>query len=210
MAKAQLYYGKLPVADRSLKQLCIRMGIQLDDIPVPCDADALVQKADDHLQTGMDAAALMFFERAMQCRPDPTLYRKAFMAACRSKNEPKANVYYGKLLPDERSSLAQLCIRNGIQVGVPQAAATKPACQPADAYDPLNDRPICTGGVIKIASTPPAKIYLDGVDTGKTTPATLQATVGKHRITFVVGNDKYTYVVSAKAGETTSLTKDLR
>ena len=81
-----------------------------------CDADALRQKGDDHLQTGMDAAALGAFEQSMKCRPDPTLYRRAFLAACRSKNTPKAKLYYTKLPAKDAGSLAQMCIRNGIQV----------------------------------------------------------------------------------------------
>jgi hypothetical protein len=81
-----------------------------------CDADQLRQKGDDHLQTGMDAAALASFEASMRCRPDPTLYRRAFLAACRSKNTPKAKQYYTKLPAKDAGSLAQMCIRNGIQV----------------------------------------------------------------------------------------------
>ena len=81
-----------------------------------CDADALRQKGDDHLQTGMDAAALAAFESSMRCRPDPSLFKKAFLAACRSKNQGKAKQYYTKLPAKDATSLAQMCIRNGIQV----------------------------------------------------------------------------------------------
>jgi len=81
-----------------------------------CDADTLRQKGDDHLQQGMDGAALAAFEASMRCRPDPTLYRRAFLAACRSKNAGKAKLYYGKLPSKDATSLAMMCIRNGIQV----------------------------------------------------------------------------------------------
>jgi hypothetical protein len=79
-----------------------------------CDADALKKKGDDHLQTAMDAAALAAYEQSMRCRPDPNVIKLAFMAACRSKNTAKAKLYYAKL--PQSGSLAQICIRSGIQV----------------------------------------------------------------------------------------------
>ncbi len=81
-----------------------------------CDADALRQKGDDHLQTGMDAAALAAFEASMRCRPDPTLFRRAFLAACRSKNAAKAKAYFPKLPAKDATPLSQMCIRNGIPI----------------------------------------------------------------------------------------------
>jgi pSer/pThr/pTyr-binding forkhead associated (FHA) protein len=77
-----------------------------------CDADSLRQKGDDHLSTGMDAAALAAFENSMRCRPDPTLFKKAFLAACRSKNAARAKYYYSKL--PSTGNFAQMCIRVGI------------------------------------------------------------------------------------------------
>ncbi len=123
-AKANVYYPKLPSKDAAaLSQMCARVGIKLDPHtpdPYPakpdCDADALRQKGDDHLQSGMDAAALAAFEASMRCRPDPTLYRRAFLAACRSKNAAKAKAYFPKLPAKDATPLAQMCIRNGIQV----------------------------------------------------------------------------------------------
>lgn len=82
--------------------------------PVACDADALRDKGNDHLQTGMDAAALAAFEASMKCRPDASLLRLAFMAACRSKNAPKAKFYYPKLPPATTTGIVQICVRNGI------------------------------------------------------------------------------------------------
>jgi hypothetical protein len=82
----------------------------------PCDADALRQKGEDHLQTGMDAAALAAFEASMKCRPDGALMRFAFMAACRSKNAAKAKAYYPKLPPATTTGIVQICVRNGIQL----------------------------------------------------------------------------------------------
>lgn len=81
-----------------------------------CDADVHRQKGDDHLGTGMDAAALAAFERSMSCRPDPGLIPKAYMAACRSKNAPKAKMYFSRLPASRQIPLSQICIKVGIQV----------------------------------------------------------------------------------------------
>ncbi len=187
--KARLYYPRLPAKDQgALSVMCVRNGISVGDEPTSCDAAALAEKGDDHLQSGMNAAALAAFEASLACTPDPMVARKAFMAACRSKNVTKAQRFYATLPPNQRSSLAQLCIRNGIQLDAPKAA----------------------GGVIKVASTPPAQIYLDGVDTGKTTPATVQATAGNHKITLSVKGDKFTYTVRVKEGETVTFSKDIQ
>lgn len=82
--------------------------------PPACDADALRDKGQDHLQTGMDAAALAAFEASMKCRPDSSLLRMAFMAACRSKNAAKAKYYYPKLPSATTTGIVQICVRNGI------------------------------------------------------------------------------------------------
>lgn len=79
-----------------------------------CDADSQRQKGDDHLSTGMDAAALAAFEASMRCRPDASLFKKAFLAACRSKNASRAKYFYSKLPAGQAGSLAQMCIRVGI------------------------------------------------------------------------------------------------
>jgi len=187
--KARLYYTRLPAADQgALGAMCVRNGISVGDPPASCDATALTEKGDEHLQNGMDASALAAFEASLACTPDPMVARKAFMAACRSKNVTKARRFYATLPANQRSTLAQLCIRNGI----------------------LLDEPTSAGGVIKIASTPPAQIYIDGVDTGKTTPATVQATAGNHKITLSVRGDKFTYAVRVKEGETVTFRKDLQ
>jgi pSer/pThr/pTyr-binding forkhead associated (FHA) protein len=82
--------------------------------PATCDADALRDKGQDHLQTGMDAAALAAFEASMKCRPDAGLLRLAFMAACRSKNAAKARYYHPKLPAATTTGIVQICVRNGI------------------------------------------------------------------------------------------------
>jgi hypothetical protein len=79
-----------------------------------CNADALRDEGQDHLQTGKDAAALASFEASMKCRPDAGLMRLAFMAACRSKNAPKAKFYYPQLPVATTTGIIQICVRNGI------------------------------------------------------------------------------------------------
>ncbi len=90
--------------------------IEMPPAQPDCDAAALRAKGDDHMATGMDAAALAAFEKSMACRPDPALVRKAYMAACRSKNTPKAKLYFARIPPSMHASLAQICIRLGISV----------------------------------------------------------------------------------------------
>lgn len=57
---------------------------------------------------------------------------------------------------------------------------------------------------------PPARIIVDGVDTGLRTPQRIPVQPGKHKVTYVVGNDRYTYVVDAVSDQVTPVQKDLR
>jgi hypothetical protein len=86
----------------------------------------------------------------------------------------------------------------------PKPADTKPAdTKPASADDP-------TKGYVQLGSKPSAKIFVDGSDTGKSTPIKLPVSPGKHKISFVVGDDRYTYPITVKAGETVPMQKDLQ
>lgn len=155
-----------------------------------CDATlvgALMRKADDHLQTGMDAAALASYEAVLRCKYDITVVKKAAMSACRSKNAPKAKLLIDQLPAAQSGGIVQICVRNGIDV-----TAAPP-----------------TTGTLKIQSRPAARIFIDGADTGKTTPMVLQLTPGKHKVTFQLNDNKYTFSTGVRAGEVVSLTKDL-
>ncbi len=111
-SKAQYYWPRLgSAATAGLREICTRNGIKLPDA---CDADALRDKGQEHLQTGMDAAALAAFEASMKCRADAGLLRLAFMAACRSKNAAKAKYYYPKLPTATTTGIVMICVRNGI------------------------------------------------------------------------------------------------
>ena len=61
-----------------------------------------------------------------------------------------------------------------------------------------------------MANTRPwAKVFIDGKNTGKSTPiaprAKLSLKPGKHKVTFVVDGKKFHYPVTIKAGETSRL-----
>ena len=70
-----------------------------------------------------------------------------------------------------------------------------------------------TKGYLQVFSKPAAKILVDGVESGMKTPIsghTLSLTPGKHKVTFVIGDDRFTYPVTIKAGSTETMSKDLQ
>jgi hypothetical protein len=88
----------------------------------------------------------------------------------------------------------------------PAPTAPEPAPEPAPP-DPYAANAV---GYLRIASTPPARIFVDGADTGLRTPIRgdkLPLAAGRHKVTFLVGDSKYTFSVRIKAGETLNLTK---
>jgi hypothetical protein len=79
-----------------------------------CDAMASRTRGEELSNTGMHAAALEAFEESLACAPSPEVMRRAFMAACNSRNVAKAKQYYAGLSEQDRSRLSQICIRYGI------------------------------------------------------------------------------------------------
>ncbi|MEO8840096.1 MAG: hypothetical protein ABI591_07380, partial [Kofleriaceae bacterium] len=68
-------------------------------------------------------------------------------------------------------------------------------------------------GYLAITSKPVAHILVDGVDSGLSTPISgkaLSMSPGKHKITFVMGDDRYTFPITIVAGKTEQLDKDLQ
>ncbi|MFN0252211.1 MAG: PEGA domain-containing protein [Kofleriaceae bacterium] len=199
VAKARVHYKALPSTITSnYAQICLRYGIQLDTddtetdatkATATCDADALKTKGNDYLNNGMDHAALAQFEKSLHCKYDSELVKKAFLASCRSKNEAKARLYFTKLPHNLSSNFVQICKRFGIDLDE-QAPVTK-----------------ATTGWLQIKADPAAKIEIDGVRAGDT-PLRTQLPVGKHKVTFIVGTNKYSYTVNIKAGEATMMAKD--
>jgi serine/threonine protein kinase len=92
---------------------------------------------------------------------------------------------------------------------------TKPGDRrPAEPKKPIDKAgdDAASRGYLAVTSKLPARIAVDGVDTGLTTPITghmLPLAPGKHKVTFVMGNDRrVTFPVLIKAGENTALHED--
>ncbi len=166
-----------------------------DSAPPPapktaCDPDALEERGAQDEAIGQHAAALDQFERAYRCKPSERVARLAFMAACNSGNVAKSRQWYARNPSPARDQLAQICVRADIR---PEQLRT------ADA-----------SGFVTIEAKPQAKVLIDGKTTGHYTPHTFELTAGKHKVTFQLGDDHYTYPVTVEAGKTTILSKDLR
>ncbi len=83
------------------------------------------------------------------------------------------------------------------------ADVAKPADVPADSS---------AKGYLQVFSKPSAKILIDGKDSGLSTPIAgraLSLPVGKHKVSFVLGEDSYTYPVTVEAGQTATLSRNL-
>ena len=85
---------------------------------------------------------------------------------------------------------------------------TKPGDKTTKADKSVADK---TSGYLTVSSKPSAKISIDTVDTGMSTPTgKITLTPGRHKVTFTVGDDKFTFAVNIKAGETVQLSKELQ
>jgi outer membrane biosynthesis protein TonB len=87
---------------------------------------------------------------------------------------------------------------------------TKPGERKTEVKKPIDDA--TPKGYLAVTSKSPAKILVDGVDTGLSTPITghmLPLSPGKHKVTFLIGTDRVTFPVVIKAGENSALHKDL-
>ena len=199
VTKAREHWDKLDERSQTqVVQICIRNGITRDQLDTSCDADDIQNKGMSEEQVGQHAAALAEFEAAMRCKNANVtrLSQLAFMAACNAKSVAKSRQYWAKIPPASAQMLKQMCVRNGITEDMldgGQAAPPPPAGQ----------------GRVRIDSVPPADILLDTRPVGHT-PVVLTTTPGKHRVTYVIGADRYTYPVNVKAGETETLSKDLQ
>ena len=186
---AKKLFPDIPVAlQSSYSQICLRFGISLDT--PTCDAAAAKKKGDDYLGNGMDTAALAKYEESLRCKYDSTLVKTAYLAACRSKQVAKARLYFSKLPPDASANYQQLCLRFGIDPSASSSSAVE------------------NTGTLRLQSKPRAEVFLDGKAIG-TTPVTTTATAGKHKVTYVIDANKYTFAVTVKANEVTNLVKDL-
>ena len=208
-AKAKALYPKL--RNRGLVQVCLREGIDPREANHVIDIDAYdnddcdekKKLADLRQMNGDHAGALLGYEAVMRCDPrDANIAAKAFLAACNSKNEAKAKALFPKLSASHRM-LQQRCIAHGMD---PDWFPGSPA--PVDDTSSV-DR--AKTGVLRVNSEPWARVTIDGdASTTTDTPAKFELKPGKHKVMFQVGNDKYTFSVTIKAGQVTTMTKDLQ
>lgn len=164
-----------------------------------CDATALEEKGINAESMGQHARALASFEQALKCKPgDARLVKLSFMASCQMKSVAKARTFWRQLAANEQPMLLQICIREGI------------TREDLDGGGDGGGGKLGDDGIANIQCKPPAKIIIDGKDTGQTTPAHLRLSAGKHKLTFVLGQDRFTYPLNIKAGESTTISKDLQ
>lgn len=156
--------------------------------PKGCNADELSDRGRESYAAGQLADALGFFEEAIACRPEPRLQQKAFIAACNLRDVAKSASFWARMPQALRTQAVNICLRNGITEEDLEAAMTP--------------------GKLRITSTPPAGVLVDGKEVG-TSPVIIEVAPGRHKVTLVVGADKYTYTVAAKAGETVTVDKHL-
>ncbi len=81
----------------------------------------------------------------------------------------------------------------------------------AESTEPAEPQPQV--GHLLAYTTPWARVFIDGRDTGKMTPIAPRAKIalpaGRHRVTFVVGRAKFHYTVDIAPGRDTKLVEDL-
>lgn len=118
-SKAKLYFTKLPKGQQSIVAACLNNGIDprtpaSPKVPPPtCDATALTANGDNKFASGQYAGALATYQLALACKYTEAVVAKAFVAACRSKNEPAAKSLFTKL-PASRQNLVQVCLSQAI------------------------------------------------------------------------------------------------
>ena len=111
-------HGK-QIADETklMARPCTRAGTiapVTNALPTPldaCDKDSVDEedrRGDANLTAGNFAAALVAFEKVVKCRPD--VARKAYLAACRARNFPKAKQYFALA---RNQNIAQICLKEG-------------------------------------------------------------------------------------------------
>jgi hypothetical protein len=193
--KAKLYYKAMSEQQQQrLAPMCIRNGTPYQDSAATspnCDAEALKEAGMENISNGQHAAALAKFEASLKCKHSAFVVQLAFMESCASANSAKAKLYYKQLTRPQQQKFKQMCERNKVDY---------------DFSDAQNEH-----GFLQLSSKPAAKVLIDGVDTGKTTPiSSLEVSPGRHKVTFVVGGDRFTYSVEIAAGETVKMFKDLQ
>lgn len=125
---------------------------------------------------------------ARRCPPDVSA-DTAFVAACAAKNLSDARTYWWQLTDEARAKRLGDCERNHIS-------------------KELLDVP----AYLEISSSPPARVFIDGVDSKLTTPIVGRALTlapGRHDVTFIVGDRRHKQSVLIRAGTVQKLHKIL-
>ena len=107
---------------------------------------------------------------------------------------------------------ALLFAASGVMAAVPQHVRSGDALAGTLGAGEDATAPKADVGYLTVTTDPPAKLEIDGVDTGKTTPVTkLSLAVGKHKVTVTSldGKTKRTLGVTIVAGEEKRLTVTL-
>ncbi|HEU0035429.1 MAG TPA: PEGA domain-containing protein [Kofleriaceae bacterium] len=159
-----------------------------------CDADELRRKADALLGNAEYQAALTGYESSLACKLDSNTVLKAYMAACKAHNVSKARHFFSRVALPSQSYMSQVCIKEGIDPrgGSPTADDAKPDL-----------------GNLVVNSEPAANVEIDGKPVGRA-PLRINLVPGKHRVTFELAGDRYTFNVVIKANEVTHLEKTLQ
>ena len=203
---AQLYYGRLATESRDkLIGICVRNRItreQLETASGPCDADKLRDEAQNIEAEGRHADAIAKFEAVLACHADAHTTQLAFMASCNAGVVAKAAHFYALLDKDARSRTVVMCIRNGItRAQLDMTIGVLPWSRPQMPAS------------LHVLSTPVTHIYIDGIDTGLSTPITgdqLKLAPGPHKVTMEIDHNRYSWPVTIEAKKTVTLSKDLR
>jgi tetratricopeptide (TPR) repeat protein len=198
--KARVHYKKLSaLQQKKYAPICIRNKTAYDNTTAAapaapaCDADDLKDRGMEATNQGDHYAALGWFEKSIACKPDAYVTQLAFMSSCMSQDEAKARFYFKQLSPTQQNKFKVICVRNQVDLDD----------EPAPAAN--------AKGYVKLLTKPAAKVFVDGQDTGQTTPVSrLPLTPGKHKITFLIGDDRFTYPIIVSAGATQTLSKDLQ
>ena len=140
-------------------------------------------------------------EKPVEKAPDKPV-EKAPVKPVEKKTAEKATVKTvdrsAEKVAADRSAEKAVATKATVDRGKAEKTSSKPAAD-KDGYLVVTSKPVG------------AKILIDGKPTGMTTPTSkITVAPGRHKVTFVVGSDKFTFAVLVKAGETLTLNKELQ
>jgi pSer/pThr/pTyr-binding forkhead associated (FHA) protein len=92
----------------------VKCNVIVTPPPAACDADQSAEKGKELFAAGSFGPALIAYDAAILCRPDPGLIQKAFVVACNMRNVAKAKSYWKRMSQAMRTQANNVCVRNGI------------------------------------------------------------------------------------------------